>query len=360
MIQRLFIVLHFFALSASAQKLKPGFDKAEYKELMYVSARTTANPAYYRQYPEPAHFKMLYQSDSIGMDNLWDLWKDENNVAAISIRGTTAKNISWLQNFYAAMVPASGEIKIATDYTFQYHLATNPRATVHAGWLIGLAFLSRDMMPKIDSLYKTGVKDFLIMGHSQGGAIAYLLTAYLYHLQKQQLLPADIRLKTYCSAGPKPGNLYFAYDYEALTQSGWAYNVVNSADWVPETPFSIQTLNDFNTTNPFVNAKPVIKKMGFPKNLVLKWVYNKMDRKTRKAMQYYCKNLGKRVGKMVTKLLPGFEPPQYADNMNYVRTGNYIVLQADEAYYTLFPDSKDNAFAHHFHKPYLYLLDKLK
>ena len=99
--------------------------------------------------------------------------------------------------------------------------------------------------------------------------------------------------------------------------------------------------------------------MGFPKNLVLKWVYNKMGRKTRKAMKYYCKNLGKRVGKMVAKILPGFEPPPYAANMNYVRTGNYIVLQADEEYYTLFPDSKENAFAHHFHRPYLYLLDKL-
>lgn len=360
MIKQFFVLANLFALTASAQKLKPGFDKAEYQELMYVSARTTANPNYYNKLPAPAHFKMLYQSDSMGLDNLWDLWKDENNVAAISIRGTTAKGISWLENFYAAMVPASGEIKVADDYTFKYQLATNPGATVHAGWLIGLAFLSRDMLPKIDSLYKTGVKDVIIIGHSQGGAIAYLLTAYLYHLQKQKALPADIRLKTYCSAGPKPGNLYFAYDYEALTQNGWAYNVVNSADWVPETPFSIQTLSDFNATNPFVNAKPVIKKMGFPKNLILKCVYNKMDRKTRKAMKYYCKNLGKRVGKMLTKSLPGYEPPAYEENMNYVRVGNYIVLQADEEYYKLYPDSQTNAFVHHIHAPYLYLLNQLK
>jgi hypothetical protein len=25
---------------------------------------------------------------------------------------------------------------------------------------------------------------------------------------------------------------------EAMTQGGWAYNVVNSADWVPETYFN--------------------------------------------------------------------------------------------------------------------------
>lgn len=355
-----FLLLQLSVLITSAQQLKPGFDKAEYRELMYVSARSSVNADYYKNFPQPQRFKMLYQSAPMGLDNLWDLWKDENNVGLISIRGTTKNGISWLENFYAAMVPATGELKISNDYTFKYQLATNPRATIHVGWLIGLSFLSKDMLPKIDSLYKTGVKEFFITGHSQGGAIAYLLTAYLYHLQKQNLLPADIRLKTYCSAAPKPGNLYFAYDYETLTQNGWAYNVVNSADWVPETPFSIQTLNDFNATNPFVNAKSVIKKQGFPKNLVLKWVYNKMDRKTKKAMKYYCKNMGKRVGGMLKKTLPEFEPPQYAENMNYVRTGCYIVLQADEEYYKLFPDSNTNAFVHHLHKPYLYLLEKLR
>ncbi|MES2847651.1 MAG: lipase family protein [Bacteroidota bacterium] len=360
MIKYLFIVLQFFAITVSAQKLKPGFDKAEYAELMRVSIMSSANPAYIDSMPHPEHFKMLYQSAPVGMDNLWDLWKDDNNVAVISLRGTTKNAISWLANFYAAMVPATGELQVTKDYTFKYQLATNPRATVHVGWLLSLGFMNRDILQRVDSLYKTGVKDFLIMGHSQGGAIAYLLTSYLYHLQKAGSLPADMRLKTYCSAGPKPGNLYFAYDYESLTQNGWAYNVVNSVDWVPETPFSIQPLSDFNTTNPFVGAKGVIKKMGFPKNFVMKIVYNKMDRKTRKAMKYYCKNLGKRVGGMLKKSLPGFEPPVYSENMNYARAGHNIVLLADDDYYKLYPDSKENAFIHHLHKPYLYLLDKLK
>jgi hypothetical protein len=353
-------VLTIATTLAGAQHLQPGFSKAEYKELMYVSARTTANPGYYDTMPAPQRFRMLYQSAPMGLDNLWDLWEDNNKVGAISIRGTTKKEISWLANFYAAMVPATGEIKAAAGYTFKYKLAVNPRATVHVGWLLCLAYLSRDMLPKIDSLYKTGVKDFFIVGHSQGGALAYLLTAYLHHLQMDAILPNDIRFKTYCSAAPKPGNLYFAYDYEALTQNGMAYNVVNSADWVPETPFSIQTLNDFNTTNPFINARAIIKKMGFPKNLILKWVYNKMERKPRKAMKYYCKNLGKRVGGMIKKAVPGFEPPEYAENMNYARSGHHIVLQADEAYYRMYPDSNTDVFVHHLHKPYLWLLERMQ
>lgn len=354
------LLLQLFFITATAQKLKPGFDKSEYAELMAVSARTTANPAYYDSLAAPQHFKMLYQSPVMGLDNLWDLWSDGNGVAAISIRGTTTNGISWLANFYSAMAPAKGELQISKTETFKYQLAENPKAAVHIGWLLSTAFLSKDMLPKIDSLYKKGTKDFLIMGHSQGGAISFLLTAYLYNLQKLHVLPADIRFKTYCSAGPKPGNLYFAYEYEAMTQNGWAYNVINAADWVPEMPISIQTLNDFNTTNPFVIAKPIIKKQGFTKRIILNHLYNKMDKATVKAERKYRKYLGTMLAKMLKKNLPGYQPPAYYKSFNYVRTGNTIVLQPDEAYYILFPDSKENIFIHHFHKPYLYLLDKLK
>lgn len=197
------------------------------------------------------------------------------------------------------------------------------------------------------------------MGHSQGGGISYLLTAYLYNLQKQKLLSSDIRFKTYCSAAPKPGNLYFAYDYEAMTQGGWAYNVVNSADWVPETPFSIQTLNDINTTNPFINSKKIVQKQKFPKNLVMRHVFNKLDRPTKKAQRNYEKYLGKMTSKLIKSNLPEFTPPDYYHSNHYVRTGATIVLHANEAYYKLYPNDENKVFAHHAHTQYLYLLEHL-
>ncbi len=99
---------------------------------------------------------------------------------------------------------------------------------------------------------------------------------------KENKIPNDIRFKTYCSAGPKPGNLYFAYDYENITAGGWAYNVVNSADWVPDVPFTVQTVDDFTAVNPFTNAKTMIKKQKFPKNLVLKHIYNQLSKPSKK------------------------------------------------------------------------------
>ena len=145
-----------------------------------------------------------------------------------------------------------------------------------------------------------------------------------------------------------------------MTQNGWAYNVVNSADWVPETPMSIQTLHDFNKTNPFTNAKQFIKKQKFFQRIVFRHVFNKLDKPTRKAQRNYEKFLGKMVAKIVRKNLKDFIPPVYYSSNNYVRTGTTIVLLADDDYYKKFPDDPKNIFVHHLHKPYLYLLDKLE
>lgn len=346
-------------ISTRAQQLRPGFNKAEYIELLKLSARTTANSSYYNTIAAPERFRMIYQSLPIGLDNLWDLWVDSNNIAVISIRGTTLKAESWLSNFYAAMVPAKGTLQLSKTETFKYELAANPRAAVHVGWLVSTAFLVKDILPKIDSCYRRGIKDYMIMGHSQGGAISFLLTAYLYNLQRTHTLPADIRFKTYCSAGPKPGNLYFAYEYEAMTQYGWAFNVVNAADWVPEAPVSIQTLDDFNNTNAFMNAKDIIKKQKLPASIALRYAYTRLDNPTKAARNRYQNYLGDMVSKSVKKKLPGFIAPPYYNSNHYVRTGTTIVLLPDAAYFKIYPESKTDIWVHHLHLPYLYLAEKL-
>lgn len=64
----------------------------------------------------------------------------------------------------------------------------------------------------------------------------------------------------------------------------WLENVY-AVDWVPQTPFSIQTTDDFNTDNPFVDAKKAIKKQKFPTRLALKHVYKKLDKPTKKSTE---------------------------------------------------------------------------
>jgi hypothetical protein len=355
------IFIFYFHTPANAQNaiLKPGFDKQEYVELLKMHARlydTTKN-----KIPYPVHFRSVYNSPTVGMENRWDLWKSkESAMAVINLRGTTQNPVSWLQNFYSAMVPAQGELKLSNSFTFKYHLADNPRAAVHVGWLIGVAYLARDIVPKIDSCYKNGIKEFIIMGHSQGGALAYLMTSHLYNLQKQNIIPGDIRFKTYCSAAPKAGNVYFAYEYEKLIGGDWGINIVNGADWVPQTPFSVQRLADFNETNPFKNVDGVLKKQKFFTRIALRHVYKQLKRPSDKAQRRYEKYLGGYVSKMVRKTLPEFQPPVYAHTADFVRIGPTITLLGDDAYYKLYPDSNKDVFIHHLLEPYLYLIDQYK
>jgi hypothetical protein len=355
----LFIMLMFISKLISAQELKAGFDKNEYLEILNVSAHSHADTNYTKKFDKPTKYTLKYQSPEMGLVNQWALWSNDVDRIVINIRGTTQNTVSWLANFYAAMVPAEGELHLDTNFTFKYKLAKNQDASVHIGWLVGTAYLSRDILPKIDSAYAKGVRNIIITGHSQGGGISYLLTAYLHYLQESKRLSNDITFKTYCSAAPKPGNLFFAYDYESYTQSGWAYNVVNAADWVPEVPVSIQTVNDFNKVNPFVDAKAMIKRQKFPANVALKHVYNQLDKPTKKAQRNYQKYLGKMASNIVRESLPNYNAPKYVNSNNYVRTGAYIVLQPDEMYYKKFNEKNSHVFVHHLHEPYVYLTKKL-
>lgn len=278
------------------------------------------------------------------------------------MQGSIQTGASFLANFYAAMVPAKGSLRLDKNFQFQYDLSDYPQAAVHVGWLVALGYLSTSIKEQIDSCYKAGIKDFIVTGHSQGGGITFLLTSYLKNLQSENKIPSDIRFKTYCSAGPKPGNLFYAYDFENSTRGGWAYNVINTADWVPDVPFSVQTVDDFTAINPFHGAKAAMKKQKFPKNLVLRHVYNQLSKPSKKAQRRYQKYLGKMVSKAVKKKLPNFVTPEYYKSNYYVRTGNTIILYADQDYFKLYNNepSNPNIWQHHLPKPYLYLAEKLK
>lgn len=355
---RLFFILFLFSTTLSAQTLKPGFDALEFKQMLLISGRQGDTPWVKVRIAVPDEYKMVYRSAEIGLDNRWDFWEAPGKSSVISVRGTTSETTSWLANFYAAMIPAKGALKIKNDYTFNYQFAADSNALVHTGWTIGLAFLWPDIKEKMMDRYNKGQKEFIVMGHSQGGGIAFLLHSHLYYLQQKGELPADMVFKTYCSAAPKPGNLYYAYDFDFITRNGIAFRVVNTSDWVPEMPISIQTLNDLNKVNPFADVKPQLKKMKPLQRMVLKHVYKDMTGSVNKANKTLRKYLDKTAYKYVKKNLVEFDKPNGSTSQNYTVAGHPVILAKTPGYDSFSSKLPQHSFTHHFMEAYLYLLEE--
>ncbi|MET0300031.1 MAG: lipase family protein [Flavitalea sp.] len=355
----LFALLLIPALSFSQEKLKPGFDIDEYLDVLSLAFHSSSIPDSTERLTKKDRYNLVYRSVEKGFMYRWTYYRRDDNVGVIDSRGTINVLPSWMGNFYSAMVPATGTLNLDDTTVFQYRLAENKAAMVHIGWLVALGYLGPDMINQINIQYKeSGTKEFILSGHSQGAAITFLVRSYLEYQQKENKIPGDVKFKTYCSAAPKPGNLYYAYDFDFINRGGWQFTVNNSADWVPETPFTVQTLTDFNETNPFRDAKAALKKQKFLVKIAGTTIYNKVDRATRKAQKRYTKYFGKLVYKQAKSIVPQLKEPEYSKGINYVRAGTPVILMADEDYLKLFPDSRENAFAHHLFKPYNYLARK--
>lgn len=352
------IVLFLPKILFSQHSFHSGFDKNEYLELLKISSQqydTTYRPM---GIGKPEKFKLLYRSKEIGFSNMWDLWISDDSCAVISIRGTIGTSKSWLSNLYSAMLPAEGSILLPNHKTETYYkLASDKKASVHSGWLFSMLILAEEIVPELTGISKLGYSNVYIFGHSQGGGIAFLLRSYLEYLKETNPILKNFNYKTYCSAAPKPGNLYYAYDYEWLTRDGSAYNIVNVADWVPEVPFSIQTTKDFNDINPFINIKSEFRELPFPYGMVLISYYNKIDKSSKKAAKKQLKVLGNKTASIMQRQIKGFEaPPTYFSSSNYSRAGNTIILKGDSAYYERFIFKPGHYFVHHSFSAYIYLL----
>lgn len=354
---RIFLCLVLLFPTLLQAQLQPGYSAEENLELLKVFKSFVDRPMAGMDVPSSTRFQRIYRSPTVGLENRWELHADSAGTAVISLRGTTENAVSWLENGYAAMVPATGKLQLDASTSFHYHLADDPMAAVHVGWLVGMAFLQADILPRIDSLYRAGTRDIFISGHSQGGALCYLLTAHLWQLQRSGRLPSEIRFKTYANAAPKPGNTAFAHHYEHFTR-GWAFNTVNALDWVPEVPMSIQTVHDLNAVNPFVDAKESMRELPLKQRIAAKYVHNKLDRPTRKAQRNYRKFLGRSAGNFVRRNLPLLETPPYAETSLYVRTGTIITLFPDSAYHQRFPQKQETPFVNHMLEPYVYLMER--
>jgi len=336
--------------------LQPVFNAKECDELLQLNLAflDTSKTNAFKDFL--AGYRFIYRSPTLGLDNMWDLWMREDSVVVISIRGTTADPKSILADFYCAMLPSNGEVVLPVKDTVRYLLASDNRAAVQAGFLVGFAYMSNDIRPKLDSLYRLGYHQYLVTGHSQGGSLCYYVSSWLHHLKAQAVYPM-LTVKTYASAPTKMCNMYFAYDYDNLTRSKWTYNIINAADPIPEVPFTTQQIEtDINQPNPFMSLYKKLNDLPWLKRIFLKHAFNKMRRGAEKSSKAYQKYLGGYSEKILKQMLPGLELPKTLNTTYFFRPGVSIVLSTNDRYYQRFDHDNDGPYYHHGIVPYRFLL----
>ncbi len=300
-------------------------------------------------------YSLIYESKLFKMENKWQLWQKGNQAMVINLRGTTRQSISWYENFYAAMIPAEGNLVLPDSQKVHYKYAEDKRAAVHVGWTMGVSFMMSDILSHIKEMNAKGIYDIYITGHSQGGALAHLLRAAFQYLPEGQLSKKN-RFKVYAFASPKPGNRFFAYDYASYTSlKNPSYTIINNSDWVPQLPFSIQSPDNMVEVNPFASLENNDFKIPFIKRIVIKRIYNSMKNPTDKSQRRFKKNLGKKMKKQISKKVGDFQTPEYVNDFSFFPVGVQVILKPWE---TSSDDKIMNVFWQHLPAHYYYLIEK--
>lgn len=218
----------------------PGFDPAEARDMSALCVTHTFKDLYGDDSSIiPAGYQRIYVSPTRGLDNKFQVFR-RGDVVVVEIRGSTAKAVSWMENMYAAMIPASGTIHVE-GVPFPYHFADDTTASVHAGYALGISFIAEDVVSRLHGLAQRGVRDVIITGHSQGGALALLLRAYLEHVPETEL-GGTLRFKTYAFGHPMVGNKAFhaEFDRRCVRTGPGTFSVQNAEDPVTRMPVRVE------------------------------------------------------------------------------------------------------------------------
>jgi hypothetical protein len=258
--------------------LTPGFNLQEAEQLIAMLALLEAIdqpplPPPLTQPPLPANWKIIYDSGSVGpFDNRWQLGQYNNQGVtnyAILIRGTVESPGSVIDDLLSVMIPANGSFGIDIDganlaINFQFvalnAMTQNPMAGVHLGFALSALILMYDpdvgILWQVPNFVPQGSSVF-VAGHSQGAAIATLMTSFLLYQSNWSFFQEAFgynyanNYKTYVFAQPRPGNDIYGYDYESIaSNSGMAFTVNNNQDWVPQVPLTFELPGDINRPNP--------------------------------------------------------------------------------------------------------------
>jgi len=229
-----------------------GFNLTESLDLLAICSIVEGST----ELPQPPGWNMIFDSPVIPpFTEKWQLWQNASGAYAIAVRGTVYDPGSILEDLLAALALSSGSVTVG-PYRIDYKFAASPLANVTVGFMLGALLILKDpingVLAQLAEKVPAGSQIY-VTGHSQGAAVGTLLRSYLEYAADS---PRDknYSYKTYLYAQPKPGNDHYAYDFEnRFSNTGFAFRINNSLDWVPQVPFTIEIPSDINTPNPLGN-----------------------------------------------------------------------------------------------------------
>jgi Lipase (class 3) len=252
---------------ACPNSISAGFNFEEAELLLQIAQQTYANtpgepvsnvqvPCPVMVEPPPAPWQIdasKTPTETTLLDNFWQVWRNgSSNQYVIAVRGTVGTPSSIFEDIFLPLIKARLEIG---DLPFALNFAQDEGdspvvAGVHAGFLLGLLLMliSTDA-PLAVTLTELAAEDaeVYVTGHSQGASVALLLTSLVRHTPLFQ----GPTYKTYVFAPAKPGNDHYAYDFDQIAgEPGFGFSVVNTQDWVPQVPLTLQGLSTVNRPNP--------------------------------------------------------------------------------------------------------------
>lgn len=271
----------------------------------------------------PKSYKKVYTSPSYGMDNRFQVYRNEKErKGVISFRGTTGVMTSWMANLYASTIDVKGEIKIDEDI-FHYQFGKEDDSKVHAGYSLAVYYLKEDLLKQIAELNKKGIYDFYITGHSQGGALAQLVRAYFEYLPAKELDPKN-SFKVYAFANPMVGNPSFVEEYNrAYVDTEMSFLIHNPKDMVPMLPYSYKDSTFWQD-----NLLEFLKnREGFSKT---NFIVDAMGVLFHDRVIAMAQKMSLRIEKQLFDQLGQIEMPTLYHDFDYMHTGNVVRISPAE------------------------------
>ncbi len=320
------LTIVFYACSnpGVSSSFKSGFDADEARDLIQICNSFSFIDLYGSDSEIlPKNYKKVYTSPVYGMDNKFQIYvKQDASIGVINFRGSTSKQISWLENLYASMIPVKDKISINDD-VFKYQLGEKDESHVHAGYTLAIYFMKDDLLKQISELNKQGIYAFYITGHSQGGALAQIFRAYFDYLPNKELNKKNT-FKVYAFANPMIGNTSFSNEYyKKYGESGMSYLIHNSDDFVTKLPISYNDSTFWSShLSELLSNQDGFSTTGFAIEGALNLFKSKINDVAIKMSKNIESKLLEDLGKIK---MPAFYP-----EINYVHTGNIINIPPTE------------------------------